>query len=58
MNLFFVFLRGGNRCLPQHRGDRFSFITITPMCMCGNLKLQQTRADEILELVNWSQHIL
>ena len=25
------FLRGGNCCLPQHRRDRFSVITITPM---------------------------
>ena len=29
--LFFVFLRGGNRCLPQHRRDGFSLITITPV---------------------------
>ena len=27
--VFLVFLRGGNRCLPQHRGDGFSLITKT-----------------------------
>ena len=31
--LLLFFLRGGNRCLPQHRGDRFSLITITPVGM-------------------------
>ena len=31
--LLFSFLRGGNRCLPQHRRDGFSIITITPMGM-------------------------
>ena len=36
----FVFysLRGGNHCLPHHRRDEFSIITITPMGR-GNLKL-------------------
>ena len=30
--LFVVFsLKGGNRCLPQHRKDGFSLITITPV---------------------------
>ena len=27
------FLRDGNRCLPQHRRDGFSLITITPVGM-------------------------
>ena len=29
----YLFLRGGNRCLPLHRRDGFSLITITPMDM-------------------------
>ena len=35
MTQFFClfFLRGGNRCLPQHRRDGFSLITITPVGM-------------------------
>ena len=28
---FLFFFRGGNCCLPQHRRDGFSLITITPM---------------------------
>ena len=35
---FFCFFRGGNRCLPQHRKDGLSLITITPVGM-GSLKL-------------------
>ena len=33
MTQFFLvfFGRGGNRCLPQHRRDGFSLITITPV---------------------------
>ena len=31
--VFFLFLRGGNRCLPQHRIDGISLITITPAGM-------------------------
>ena len=31
--LLLFFLRGGNRCLPQHRRDGFSLITITPVGM-------------------------
>ena len=27
----YFFLRGGNRCLPQHWRDGFSLITITPV---------------------------
>ena len=33
MTQFVFFLRGGNRCLPQHRRDGFSLITITPVSM-------------------------
>ena len=29
----FFFLRGGKDCLPQHRRDVFSLITITPVGM-------------------------
>ena len=29
----FFFLRSGNHCLPQHRRDGFSLITITPVGM-------------------------
>ena len=29
--VLFFFLRGGNRCLPQHRRGGFSLITITPV---------------------------
>ena len=29
--LFLFFFRGGNRCLSQHRRDRFSLITIAPL---------------------------
>ena len=43
---FFFFLRGGNRCLPQHRKDGLSLITITTVGM-GNLKLEQTMVHEI-----------
>ena len=38
MTQFVFFLRGGNRCLPQHRRDGFILITITPVAW-GNLKL-------------------
>ena len=32
--VFYVFfLRGGNGCLPQHRRDGFSLMTITPVGM-------------------------
>ena len=29
--VLFFFGRGGNRCVPQHRRDGFSLITITPV---------------------------
>ena len=41
---FRFFLRGGNRCLSQHRRNGFSLITITPVG-AGNLKLWRTKAD-------------
>ena len=28
-----LFLRGGNRCHPQHRRDGFSLMTVTPVGM-------------------------
>ena len=31
--VMFFFLRAGNGCLPQHRRDGFSLITITPLGM-------------------------
>ena len=32
-SIFCFFFRGGNHCLPQHRRDGFSLITITPLGM-------------------------
>ena len=44
MTCFFVFLRGSYCCLPQHRRNGFSLITITPLDV-GNLNPQRTKTD-------------
>ena len=46
MTCFFIFLRGSNCSLPQHRSNGFSLITITPLAM-GNLNPQWTKTDGI-----------